>query len=80
MRKCRFSSSSEKNLFQSDLFDETGIEILGELKDQLFAGSPSGAKAAAVFYSLIAICQMNKIEPYQYLCKMLHQIRFVQDR
>jgi transposase len=34
-RSRRFSSSSEKNLFQSDLFDEPGIEILGELKDQL---------------------------------------------
>src|SRR5580693_110492 len=31
----RFSSSSEKNILQSDLFDEAGIEIIGELKDQL---------------------------------------------
>jgi len=44
-------------------------------KNWMFAGSPSGAKAAAVFYSLIATCQLNKIEPYQYFCKMLHQIR-----
>jgi len=44
-------------------------------KNWLFAGSPSGAKAAAIFYSLIATCQLNKIEPYQYFCKMLHQIR-----
>ncbi|MES2661794.1 MAG: IS66 family transposase [Pseudomonadota bacterium] len=45
-------------------------------KNWLFAGSPSGAKAAAVFYSLIATCQLNNVEPYQYLCKMLHQIHF----
>lgn len=44
-------------------------------KNWLFAGSPSGARAAAVFYSLIATCQLNNIEPYQYFCKMLHQIR-----
>jgi hypothetical protein len=44
-------------------------------KNWLFAGSPHGAKAAAVFYSLIATCQFNNIEPYQYFCKMLHQIR-----
>ena len=44
-------------------------------KNWLFAGSPSGAKAAAMFYSLIATCQMNKIEPYQYFSKMLHQVR-----
>lgn len=31
----RFGSSSEKNMLQSDLFDEPGIEITGELKDQL---------------------------------------------
>ena len=30
-----YSSSSEKNIFQSDLFDEPGIEPAGELKDQL---------------------------------------------
>jgi len=45
-------------------------------KNWLFAGSPSGAKAAAIFYSLIATCQLNNIEPYQYFSKMLHQIRF----
>ena len=44
-------------------------------KNWLFAGSPSGAKAAAIFYSLITTCQMNNIEPYRYFCKMLHQIR-----
>jgi len=44
-------------------------------KNWLFAGSPSGARAAAVFYSLLATCQMNDIEPYKYFCKMLHQIR-----
>jgi transposase len=31
----QFSSSSEKNIFQTDLFDEPGIELEGELKDQL---------------------------------------------
>ena len=29
-----YGASSEKNIFQSDLFDEAGIKILGELKDQ----------------------------------------------
>jgi hypothetical protein len=37
--------------------------------------SPSGAKAGAVFYSLIETCKSNSIEPYQYLCAMLHRIR-----
>ncbi len=44
-------------------------------KNWLFMGSPSGAKAGAVFYSLIETCKANDIEPYQYLCAMLHRIR-----
>ncbi len=45
-------------------------------KNWLFSGSPSGAKAGAIFYSLIETCKANGIEPYQYFCAMLHQIRF----
>jgi transposase len=30
-----YDSSSEKNILQSDLFDEPGVELVGELKDQL---------------------------------------------
>jgi transposase len=44
-------------------------------KNWLFMGSPSGAKAGAIFYSLIETCKANNIEPYQYLCTMLSHIR-----
>jgi len=44
-------------------------------KNYLFMGSPEGAKAGALFYSLIATCTANNVEPYNYFCKMLHQIR-----
>ena len=44
-------------------------------KNWLFMGSPSGAKAGAIFYSLIETCKANKIEPYQFLCSMLNHIR-----
>jgi transposase len=44
-------------------------------KNYLFMGSPEGAKAGAIFYSLIATCTANGIEPYQYFCAMLQQIR-----
>lgn len=44
-------------------------------KNFLFMGSPNGARAAAIFYSLIATCKANHIEPYQYFCVMLHKIR-----
>jgi transposase len=44
-------------------------------KNYLFAGSPSGAKAAATFYSLIETCKANNVEPYKYFSVMLHKIR-----
>lgn len=45
-------------------------------KNWLFMGSPSGAKAGAIFYSLIETCKIHNVEPYKYLCAMLHKIRF----
>lgn len=44
-------------------------------KNWLFAGSPSGAKAGAILYSLIETCKANGVEPYRYFCTMLHRIR-----
>jgi transposase len=44
-------------------------------KNWLFMGSPSGAKAGAIFYSLIETCKANDIEPYKYFCVILHHIR-----
>ena len=42
---------------------------------RLFKGSPRGAKAGAIFYSLLATCRANQINPEAYLVKMLSQIR-----
>ncbi|MDQ2993834.1 MAG: IS66 family transposase [Pseudomonadota bacterium] len=44
-------------------------------KNWLFAGSPTGAKAGAIFYSLIETCKANNVEPYRYFCSMLNRIR-----
>jgi transposase len=44
-------------------------------KNWLFNGSPSGAKAGAIFYSLIETCKANHIEPYKYFSTMLHHLR-----
>jgi transposase len=44
-------------------------------KNWLFHGSPAGAKAGAIFYSLIETCKVNNVEPYKYLCAMLNRIR-----
>lgn len=44
-------------------------------KNWMFAGSPRGAKAGAIFYSLIKTAQANDVEPYVYLCYILNKIR-----
>ena len=44
-------------------------------KNWLFMGSPAGAKAGAIFYSLIQTCKANNIEPYKYFSTMLNRIR-----
>lgn len=47
-------------------------------KNWMFCGSPSGAKAGAIFYSLIETCKTNDVEPFKYFCAMLHSIRLCQ--
>lgn len=44
-------------------------------KNWMFAGSPRGAKAGAIFYSLIKTAQANGTEPYVYLRYILNEIR-----
>lgn len=43
-------------------------------KNYLFAGSGRGALNAAVFYSLIETCKLNKINPYHYLRDVLKRL------
>ena len=40
-------------------------------KNYLFAGSHEGAKRAAVFYSLLATCKLNKVNPVAWLTHVL---------
>jgi transposase len=44
-------------------------------KNWLFCGSPRGAKAGAILYSLLETCRANGVEPYRYFVTMLHRIR-----
>lgn len=43
-------------------------------KNYLFAGSPEGAKRAALFYSLLACCQLHGLNPFHYLYDVLWRI------
>lgn len=54
---------------------ENAIRPFAVGKNWLFMGSPSGANAGAIFYSLIETCKANGIEPYKYFCDILHRIR-----
>jgi len=49
-------------------------------KNWMFKGSPRGAKAGAIFYSLLATCRANQTNPEAYLVKMLSQIRVCKTR
>ena len=44
-------------------------------KNWMFMGSPSGARAGVIFYSLIMTCKANDIEPLAYFNYMLVRIR-----
>ena len=43
-------------------------------KNWLFMGSAEGAKAGAIFYSLIETCKANQINVQKYFLTMLHQL------
>jgi len=43
-------------------------------KNWLFAGSEGGAHRAAIFYSLINTCKLNKINPFAYLKDILPKL------
>jgi transposase len=43
-------------------------------KNWLLAGSPAGAEASALWYSLIEMAKLNGIEPYLYLCYVLGRL------
>ncbi len=40
-------------------------------KNFLFANTPSGAKASAIYFSLIETAKENELDPYQYLTWVL---------
>ncbi len=49
-------------------------------KNWLFAGSPEGARASALFYSLIETAKINNLNPEQYLRFLLEKIIHVKER
>tara|TARA_Y100000589_G_scaffold272868_1_gene266111 strand:- start:11 stop:472 length:462 start_codon:yes stop_codon:yes gene_type:complete len=47
-------------------------------KNWLFADTPRGARASAVFYSLIETAKLHGLEPYDYLCSLLTALPYAE--
>jgi transposase len=62
--------------FQIDnnLIENTIRPVAIGRKNYLFAGSHEGAKRAAMIYSLLATCKLNKVEPLQWLTQTLNTL------
>jgi hypothetical protein len=43
-------------------------------KNYLFAGSHEGAQRAAIMYSFLGTCNINNIEPFEWLLTVLKRI------
>jgi transposase len=60
----------------SNLIENTIRPVAIGRKNWLFLGSPKGAKAAALFFSLIQTAKANNIEPYHYLRALFEKLPF----
>jgi len=65
----------DNNLIEND------IRLFAQGKrNWLFKGSPRGAKAGAIFYSLIKTAKANQLDPYDYLRYMLSKVAECKER
>ena len=58
----------------SNLIERAIRRVAISRKNHLFFGSEAGGKAAAVFYSVLATCRANDVNPYDYLVDVLGRI------
>ena len=63
----------------SNILAENNIRplVIGR-KAWLFADTPAGARASAVYFSLVETAKANGLEPYDYLSRVLRQIPYAQ--
>ena len=48
-------------------------------KNYYFAGSHEGARRAAVLYSLLGTCRLNKVNPWEWLSDVLVRVNVASD-
>ncbi len=69
----RYIESGDFSIDNNPVEREIRPVALGR-KNYLFAGSHEGAKRAAVLYSLLACCKLNKVNPKDWLTDVLKRI------
>ena len=45
-------------------------------RNWLFADTPDGARASAIYYSLIESAKANGLEPFEYICYVLKELPY----
>ena len=67
---------AEQGRFQIDnnLIENSIRPVALGRKNYLFAGSHHAAEQAAIIYSLLACCKINKVEPFKWLKNTLNVI------
>jgi hypothetical protein len=48
--------------------------VMGK-KGWLFLGNASGGETAAIMYTIVMTCKRHRVDPYAYLCDVLHRIK-----
>lgn len=73
----RYCENGELHI--SNILAENAIRpfVVGR-KAWLFADTPVGAKASAIYYSLVETAKANGLEPYDYLCKVIRRIPYAE--
>ncbi|MDT9181056.1 MAG: transposase, partial [Limnospira sp. PMC 1238.20] len=69
----RYLSHGEVEI-DNNLIENTIRPIALGRKNYLFAGSHDAAQNAAMIYSFMATCKLNKIDPDKWLVKVLSEI------
>ena len=69
----RYTTNGEWNIDNNWVENSIRPVALGR-KNYLFAGSHSAAQQAAILYSFLGTCKINKVEPFQWLKNTLEKI------
>lgn len=72
-RLIRYTEQADYRI-DNNLIENTIRPLAIGRKNYLFAGSHHAAQRAAIFYSLFACCQLNQVNPYEWLKQTLEQI------